>query len=58
MEAALHWEAEGAERLHVVDLSHTGDENIAVMKDCQAVKIPIQVGGEYVRYGRQLICGP
>ena len=49
MEAALHWEAEGAERLHVVDLDGAMNgrmKNIAVIeKIVQAVKIPIQVGG-------------
>lgn len=49
VEAALHWEAEGAERLHVVDLDGAMNgrmKNIAVIeKIVQAVKIPIQVGG-------------
>ncbi|HZK24609.1 MAG TPA: 1-(5-phosphoribosyl)-5-[(5-phosphoribosylamino)methylideneamino]imidazole-4-carboxamide isomerase [Oscillospiraceae bacterium] len=49
VEAALHWESEGAQRLHVVDLDGAFDgsiKNIAVIEEIvRAVQIPIQVGG-------------
>jgi phosphoribosylformimino-5-aminoimidazole carboxamide ribotide isomerase len=46
---ARHWESEGAQRLHVVDLDGARDgvrANAAVIgRLIQAVKIPVQVGG-------------
>ena len=49
VEAALKWEAEGAKRLHVVDLdgARTGiSKNLPIVKKiAEAVKIPIQLGG-------------
>lgn len=46
---ARHWEAEGATRLHVVDLdgARTGTpENLAIIKDIiRETNIPVQVGG-------------
>ena len=49
LEAAKHWEALGAERLHVVDLdgAKTGiPKNLAIVKKIIAeLKIPVQIGG-------------
>lgn len=48
-EMARHWAAEGAQRLHVVDLDGARDgarANVAVIRRLlQAVTIPVQVGG-------------
>jgi phosphoribosylformimino-5-aminoimidazole carboxamide ribotide isomerase len=48
-EMARHWEAEGAERLHVVDLDGARDgvrANAAVIRSVlRAVTIPVQIGG-------------
>jgi len=47
--AAKQWEAQGAQRIHVVDLDGAKDgemANFSVIKDiAQAVEIPIEVGG-------------
>ncbi len=49
VEMARHWEAEGAQRLHVVDLDGARDGtrvNAAVIKRLlETVRIPVQVGG-------------
>jgi phosphoribosylformimino-5-aminoimidazole carboxamide ribotide isomerase len=49
VEMALRWEAEGAERLHVVDLDGardgTGANREIVARIAQAVRIPVQTGG-------------
>ena len=46
---ALRWQQEGAQRLHVVDLdgavSGTGVNTTAIEQICQALTIPVQVGG-------------
>ncbi|HEV8715636.1 MAG TPA: 1-(5-phosphoribosyl)-5-[(5-phosphoribosylamino)methylideneamino]imidazole-4-carboxamide isomerase [Candidatus Binatia bacterium] len=46
---ALRWQSEGAERLHVVDLdgavSGTGVNTRVIEQICQALTIPVQVGG-------------
>lgn len=46
---ALRWQNEGAERLHVVDLdgavSGAGVNTAAIGRICEALKIPVQVGG-------------
>ena len=46
---ARHWQDAGAERLHVVDLdgavSGTGVNTAVIEKICQALTIPVQVGG-------------
>lgn len=46
---ALRWQGEGAERLHVVDLdgavSGAGVNTKAIEHICQALTIPVQVGG-------------
>ena len=46
---AQHWQDAGAERLHVVDLdgavSGTGVNTAVIGKICQALSIPVQVGG-------------
>jgi phosphoribosylformimino-5-aminoimidazole carboxamide ribotide isomerase len=46
---ALRWQSEGAERLHVVDLdgaiSGTGVNTTVIARICQALTIPVQVGG-------------
>jgi len=46
---ALRWQSEGAERLHVVDLdgavSGAGVNTAAIEHICQALTIPVQVGG-------------
>ena len=51
IEAALHWQEQGATRLHVVDLdgARTGTpKNLAIiLKMLESIKIPIQVGGGY-----------
>lgn len=51
VDAALHWESLGAQRIHVVDLdgARTGTpKNLKVIeKISESVKIPIQVGGGY-----------
>jgi phosphoribosylformimino-5-aminoimidazole carboxamide ribotide isomerase len=48
-EMARHWEAEGARRLHVVDLDGARDgvrtNADAIRRLLQAVQIPVQVGG-------------
>ncbi len=47
-EAARRWEAEGAERLHVVDLDAAMDglsQADAIAAVVQAVRIPVEVGG-------------
>ncbi len=49
VEAALHWQAEGAEALHVVDLDGTLSESTEnwprVAKILGALSIPVEVGG-------------
>ncbi|HEY3266868.1 MAG TPA: 1-(5-phosphoribosyl)-5-[(5-phosphoribosylamino)methylideneamino]imidazole-4-carboxamide isomerase [Armatimonadota bacterium] len=49
VEMALRWEAEGGERLHVVDLDGardgTGANRAAIGRIAQALKIPVQTGG-------------
>ncbi len=49
VEMARHWEAEGAQRLHVVDLDGARDgtrANASVISDLlRAVSLPVQVGG-------------
>ena len=49
VEMARHWEAEGAQRLHVVDLDGARDgvrANAEVIRQLvQALRIPVQVGG-------------
>lgn len=49
LDAAKKWEAEGAKRLHVVDLdgAKTGNtKNIAIIKKiAEELKIPVQLGG-------------
>jgi phosphoribosylformimino-5-aminoimidazole carboxamide ribotide isomerase len=46
---ALHWQSEGAERLHVVDLdgavSGSGMNTAVIGHICRALTIPVQVGG-------------
>ena len=46
---ALRWQHEGAERLHVVDLdgavSGAGVNTPVIKRICQALTIPVQVGG-------------
>ncbi|HXG22517.1 MAG TPA: 1-(5-phosphoribosyl)-5-[(5-phosphoribosylamino)methylideneamino]imidazole-4-carboxamide isomerase [Methylomirabilota bacterium] len=46
---ALRWQSEGAERLHVVDLdgavSGAGVNTTVIEQICQALTIPVQVGG-------------
>jgi phosphoribosylformimino-5-aminoimidazole carboxamide ribotide isomerase len=46
---AKHWEAQGARRLHVVDLDGAREgvpRNLGVVRDiCAAVSIPVQLGG-------------
>lgn len=46
---ALRWQSEGAERLHVVDLdgavSGMGVNTTVIKQICQALTIPVQVGG-------------
>jgi phosphoribosylformimino-5-aminoimidazole carboxamide ribotide isomerase len=46
---ALRWQSEGAERLHVVDLdgavSGVGVNTAVIARICQALTIPVQVGG-------------
>jgi phosphoribosylformimino-5-aminoimidazole carboxamide ribotide isomerase len=46
---ALRWQNEGAERLHVVDLdgavSGAGVNTLVIEQMCQALTIPVQVGG-------------
>jgi len=46
---ALRWQSEGAERLHVIDLdgavSGAGVNTMAIERICQALVIPVQVGG-------------
>jgi phosphoribosylformimino-5-aminoimidazole carboxamide ribotide isomerase len=46
---ALRWQSEGAERLHVVDLdgavSGAGVNTGVIQRICQALTIPVQVGG-------------
>lgn len=46
---ALRWQGEGAERLHVVDLdgavAGTGVNTAVIERICQALSIPVQVGG-------------
>jgi len=46
---ALRWQSEGAERLHVVDLdgavSGVGVNTAVIEQICQALSIPVQVGG-------------
>jgi phosphoribosylformimino-5-aminoimidazole carboxamide ribotide isomerase len=46
---ALRWQSEGAERLHVVDLdgavSGSGVNTGVIQQICQALTIPVQVGG-------------
>jgi len=46
---ALRWQREGAERLHVVDLdgavSGAGVNTTTIEQICQALTIPVQVGG-------------
>ena len=48
---ALHWEAEGARFLHVVDLDGAfdgpeGSVNVPIVREiCKAVSIPVQLGG-------------
>lgn len=46
---ALQWQSEGAERLHVVDLdgavSGAGVNTTVIEQICQALTIPVQVGG-------------
>lgn len=46
---ALRWQREGAERLHVVDLdgavSGKGVNTTSIAQICQALTIPVQVGG-------------
>jgi phosphoribosylformimino-5-aminoimidazole carboxamide ribotide isomerase len=46
---ALRWQSEGAERLHVVDLdgavSGSGVNTGVIQQICQALAIPVQVGG-------------
>ncbi|MBI3301564.1 MAG: 1-(5-phosphoribosyl)-5-[(5-phosphoribosylamino)methylideneamino]imidazole-4-carboxamide isomerase [Deltaproteobacteria bacterium] len=46
---ALRWQGEGAERLHVVDLdgavSGAGINTVVIEQICQALTIPVQVGG-------------
>ena len=46
--AALHWQAEGAKRLHIIDLDAAlglGQNNEEVQKIISAISIPTQVGG-------------
>src|SRR2546423_10597559 len=49
VEMARHWEAEGAQRLHVVDLDGARDglrANADVIRRLmEAVSIPVQIGG-------------
>ena len=49
VETALRWQREGAPRLHVVDLdaavSGTAVNTSAIERICQALSIPVQVGG-------------
>ncbi len=49
VETALRWQREGAPRLHVVDLdgavSGTEVNTSAIARICQALTIPVQVGG-------------
>ncbi|MBS3899493.1 MAG: 1-(5-phosphoribosyl)-5-[(5-phosphoribosylamino)methylideneamino]imidazole-4-carboxamide isomerase [Dethiobacter sp.] len=49
LEVALRWEAEGASRIHLVDLDGAfqgGMQNSAVIEQiAHAVKVPVQVGG-------------
>jgi len=49
LDAAKKWEAEGAKRLHVVDLdgAKTGNsKNISIIKQiAEEIKIPVQLGG-------------
>lgn len=46
---ARRWQSEGAERLHVVDLdgavSGAGVNTVVIEQICQALRIPVQVGG-------------
>ena len=46
---ALRWQAEGAERLHIVDLdgavSGTGVNTKVIRQICKSLSIPVQVGG-------------
>lgn len=46
---ALRWQSEGAERLHIVDLdgavSGAGVNTAVIEQICQALTIPVQVGG-------------
>ncbi|MDQ6672271.1 MAG: 1-(5-phosphoribosyl)-5-[(5-phosphoribosylamino)methylideneamino]imidazole-4-carboxamide isomerase [Chloroflexota bacterium] len=48
-EMALHWQSQGAQRLHVVDLDGARDgtrgNTRAIAKLLQAAEIPVQVGG-------------
>jgi phosphoribosylformimino-5-aminoimidazole carboxamide ribotide isomerase len=48
-EMARHWEAQGAERLHIVDLDGARDgaraNAAAIRRAIEAVQIPVQVGG-------------
>src|SRR6266487_1303077 len=48
-EMARHWQAQGAQRLHVVDLDGARDgvpgNATAISKLLEAVDIPVQVGG-------------
>src|SRR5713226_5876901 len=48
-EMARHWEAEGAQRLHVVDLDGARDglraNAEAIRRVVQSVTVPVQVGG-------------
>src|SRR5579859_4113298 len=48
-EMALHWQAQGAQRLHVVDLEGARDgiraNAAAIARLLESVDIPVQVGG-------------
>jgi len=68
VEAAIFWETQGAERLHVVDLdgAFSGKPvNVEIIKEIiKSVKIPVQVGGgirrvedveKFLEYGAQNI---
>jgi phosphoribosylformimino-5-aminoimidazole carboxamide ribotide isomerase len=48
VQAALHWEREGARLLHVIDLDAamgTGDNRALIQRILSEVRIPVQVGG-------------
>ncbi|MFU8779536.1 MAG: 1-(5-phosphoribosyl)-5-[(5-phosphoribosylamino)methylideneamino]imidazole-4-carboxamide isomerase [Kiritimatiellia bacterium] len=49
VEAALRWQGEGAQRLHVVDLDGAFDGHPVHLKEiaaiCEALDIPVEVGG-------------